>query len=426
MTPSAHSAAALDLKGSQSKRVDALQPLLRDHARAQRIGRAPAQNAAGPRRQPWPLNILMLLSDGFGGFGGIAKFNRDFLGALDSCDVVERVHALPRLIPGPIDETIPEAVVYDREAAAGKLAFMMRLASHLSVRRPPNLVVCGHLNLLPAAWSYARVRGARLALIVHGFEARAPRRSVRWLARDIDAVIAVSRHTAEMFAAWSGVALERTFVLPNCVDLDRFEPAERDAGLAARYGLGASRVLLTVGRLSADERYKGVDAVIEAMPRLLARFPDLKYLVVGGGSDRSRLAARSVTLGVADRVVFAGRIAEAEKVAHYNLADAYVMPSFGEGFGIVLIEAAACGVPVIGSRADGSREALLDGRLGRLVDPHRDNELIDAVTSVLTAGAQRCRNPLVRTFSIDNFTASVAEWARAQSHAIAVRADTPA
>jgi phosphatidylinositol alpha-1,6-mannosyltransferase len=196
----------------------------------------------------------MLLSDGFGGFGGIAKFNRDFLAALDSCEAVERVHALPRLIPGPIDETIPEAVVYDRKAAAGKLAFMMRLASHLSVRRRPNLVVCGHLNLLPAAWSYARMRGARLALIVHGLEARAPRQSVRWLARDIDAVIAVSRHTAEMFAAWSGVALERTFVLPNCVDLDRFVPAERDAGLAARYGLGDCRVLLTVGRLSAHER----------------------------------------------------------------------------------------------------------------------------------------------------------------------------
>jgi phosphatidyl-myo-inositol dimannoside synthase len=373
-----------------------------------------------------PLNILMLLSDGFGGFGGIAKFNRDFLVALDSCDVVGRVHALPRLIPGPIDEPIPEAVVYDREAAAGKLAFIGRLASHLSVRQRPNLVVCGHLNLLAPAWAYARARGARLALIVHGIEARMPRPSVRWLARDLDAVIAVSHHTAQMFTAWSGVAAERTFILPNCVDLDRFVPAERDTGLAARYGLGASRVLLTVGRLSADERYKGVDAVIEAMPRLLARFPDLKYLVVGDGSDRPRLEAKTVTLGVANRVAFAGRVDETEKVAHYNLADAYVMPSFGEGFGIVLIEAAACGVPVIGSRADGSREALLDGRLGRLVDPHSENELVDAVADALNAGAARLRNPLVRNFSFENFTARVGEWARAQSHEIAVRADIPA
>src|ERR1700677_415918 len=73
------------------------------------------------------LRVMMLLTDGFGGVGGIAKFNRDFLGALDGCAEVERVHALPRLIPEPIDELIPEAVVYDRKSAGGKLAFMVRL-----------------------------------------------------------------------------------------------------------------------------------------------------------------------------------------------------------------------------------------------------------------------------------------------------------
>ena len=76
------------------------------------------------------LGVLMLLTDGFGGLGGIAKFNRDFLQALDACALVERVYALPRLIPQPIEEAIPEAVVYDRKAARGRLAFLRRLASH--------------------------------------------------------------------------------------------------------------------------------------------------------------------------------------------------------------------------------------------------------------------------------------------------------
>src|SRR5580693_10616468 len=179
MIRSVQSALRLDLNGSISKGSDVPRAFPRDDARSRHRGVAPAQSVAGQGHQQRPLNILMLLSDGFGGFGGIAKFNRDFLTALDSCDVVGRVHALPRLIPGPIDERIPEVVVYDRRAAAGKRAFIMRLASHLATRERPNLVVCGHLNLLPAAWIYARARGARLALIVHGFEARTPRRWAR-------------------------------------------------------------------------------------------------------------------------------------------------------------------------------------------------------------------------------------------------------
>src|SRR5580693_8706353 len=95
------------------------------------------------------LRVLMLLTDGFGGFGGIAKFNRDFLQALDACALVQQVHALPRLIPERIEETIPEAVVYDRKAARGRLAFMRRLAMHAWRNERIDLVVCGHLHLLP-------------------------------------------------------------------------------------------------------------------------------------------------------------------------------------------------------------------------------------------------------------------------------------
>ena len=113
-------------------------------------------------------------------------------------------------------------------------------------------------------------------------------------------------------------------------------------------------------------------------------------------------------------VIFTGQIPESEKVAHYNLADAFVMPSTGEGFGIVLIEAAACGVPVIGSRADGSREALRDGLLGRLVDPRKPEELIEAVTAVLKNPSSRVRADGIDMFSTQNFRARVADWCRAQ------------
>ena len=150
------------------------------------------------------LHILMLLTDGFGGVGGIAKFNRDFLQALDGCALVERVQALPRLIVQPIKKrAIPEAVVYDRRAAGGKAAFLRRVAAHLCRPDRVELVICAHLNLLPAAWLLARLRGARLVLIIHGIEAWEPSRRLltRRLASSVDAFISVSRVSAEKFTA---------------------------------------------------------------------------------------------------------------------------------------------------------------------------------------------------------------------------------
>jgi glycosyltransferase involved in cell wall biosynthesis len=113
--------------------------------------------------------------------------------------------------------------------------------------------------------------------------------------------------------------------------------------------------------------------------------------------------------------VFAGYISESEKVAHYNLADVYVMPSSGEGFGIVLIEAAACGVPLIGSQIDGSREALLGGCLGRLVDPRNQQQLLEEITAALEKRPSRTRSDAIETFSRENFNARVASWCRAQA-----------
>jgi phosphatidyl-myo-inositol dimannoside synthase len=363
------------------------------------------------------LRVVMLLTDAFGGVGGIAKFNRDFLQALDACAIVERVHAKPRLIPESIGEVIPEAVVFDRRAAVGKAAFLRRLGAHVWRGGQVDLVICGHLYLLPAAWLLARLRGARLALIIHGLEAWTPSGKIlsNQLAHRVDSFISVSRYSAERFASWSNVSMDRAFILPNCVDLSEYQPRCRDLTLVARYGLQSSKAILTVGRLAARERYKGFDQVIDLMPRLLQRFPSLKYLIVGDGPDRARLEAKVGSMGLEKNVVFAGYIPESEKVAHYNLADAYVMPSSGEGFGIVLIEAAACGLPVVGSRTDGSREALLDGRLGALVDPNSPNELQEAVIAALENRSSRGCSAEIATFSIQNFRAHVADWCCGQT-----------
>jgi glycosyltransferase involved in cell wall biosynthesis len=368
---------------------------------------------------------MMPLTDAYGGFGGISRFNQDFLKALDACPRVERVHAIPRLIGTAFeDERLPESVVYDRYAAQGKVAFVKGVWAHNWRADRVNLVICGHVNLLPVAWMFARFHKLRLALIIHGIEAWTPTRYkiANKLASKVDSVIAVSRFSATRFASWSGFPADRAFILPNCVDLGRFKPQPRDPALVNRYGLASSRVIMTTARLDSHDSYKGVDKVILSMPRLLARFPTLKYLIAGDGSDRPRLDGLVESLGLSAHVVFAGRISEAEKVAHYNLADAYVMPSTGEGFGIVLIEAAACGVPVIGSLTDGSQEALLGGRLGRLIDPNDRDALVRAVTETLAMPAPG-RNPLIEHFSEARFQERVACWLEEQVVLMGARSD---
>jgi len=160
-------------------------------------------------------------------------------------------------------------------------------------------------------------------------------------------------------------------------------------------------VIMTLGRLSADERYKGFDEVLEVMPRLISKLPDLVYLIAGDGSDRARLERKAAALGLQGHVVFSGHVPESEKADHYRLADAFVMPSRGEGFGFVFLEALACGIPVVGSKADGGRDALRDGMLGRLVDPEDSTELVEAIVQVV-------REPKgvpegLKIFSFENF-----------------------
>ncbi|HBE33159.1 MAG TPA: glycosyl transferase group 1, partial [Cyanobacteria bacterium UBA11368] len=155
-------------------------------------------------------------------------------------------------------------------------------------------------------------------------------------------------------------------------------------------------------RLWSGDIYKGVDVTIRALPQIAAAFGEIKYLVIGRGDDQPRLAQLAKDLGVADRVVFAGFVPTKDLVEHYRLADAYVMPS-QEGFGIVYLEAMACGIPVLSGDADGSADPLQDGRLGWRV-PHRDPEAVAAACiEILTGNDGRCDGQWLRQQTLAQF-----------------------
>ena len=329
------------------------------------------------------MNVLVLLHDSYGAVGGIAKFNRDLLGALMRDARVAQVSVLPRVEPTEPPPPSPKLRLRPKPAGGKPGYFAAAIAERLK-GRGADLVIAGHMRLLAPAIA-ARPRRRPLWTVVHGIDAWEPQREGldRMLAAAVDRVIAVSAYTRDRMARWSGLSAERFRLLPNCVDLAAFTPGPPDPALQARYGLTGRTVLMTLARLAERERYKGIDEVLEAMPRLIEDHPRLAYLVVGDGPDRARLEAKAAALSLADRVVFAGRIPECEKAAHYRLADAFAMPGRCEGFGIVYLEALACGIPVLGSKIDGSRDALLEGRLGILVDPRDPEDVLAGLRRVL-------------------------------------------
>jgi len=346
---------------------------------------------------------LVLVSDAFGGRGGIAKFNRDLLTALSAYPEFRSAEVFPRVMPDP-PGPLPRGIHFRTTCVGSKLRYGLNVLASVMFGPRYDLVICGHINLLPLASAAAKLARRPLVLFIYGIDAWQPtgNRLTNSIVRGLETVVSISAITRDRFLSWSGIDAAKVQVLPNAIDLERFNPGPRSDMLVERYGLKDRKVLLTLGRLASAERYKGFDEVLDILPDLAIDVPEISYLIVGEGDDRARLQKKAADLGVAGRVVFTGYVPEAEKADHYRLADAYVMPSRGEGFGFVYLEAMACGIPTVGSAVDGSREALANGDLGVLVDPADRRAVLDAVRGAIDL--PRRRPPQLAQFSFANFS----------------------
>jgi len=249
---------------------------------------------------------------------------------------------------------------------------------------PALCVLSGTRAVLHGQWTTAlgSLLARRLGLIdgyfvaAHGRELRTDRlppaeRSLRRIALGgAAAVFPVSRYTADL-ARGCGVPPERIHVVANGVDTELFTPRDK-ADARRRLGLGQRRVVLTAARLVPR---KGVDTVIEAIRAIAPRYPDLAYVVVGDGPDRQRLEALAGPLVGSGRVLFRGRVPREELPDYHAAADVFAMPAREErdgcveGFGLVFLEAGACGTAVIGARSGGIADAVEHEVNGLLVQP---------------------------------------------------------
>jgi glycosyltransferase involved in cell wall biosynthesis len=363
--------------------------------------------------------IVLALSCVFSVRGGIPRFNQLFCRAVDEL--------APELgLQGSVASLLDRREDYLRSGAGwkrlefvpggGQLGFAVRVFFEC-VRSKTDALLIGHLGMTPLglfAWPFLS-RG--YAFVAHGIEAWDERRfSRRFAARGARVIFVVSKHTGEALSKSTGVRADFLRCLPNALDpnfdFTRFSESNGQDGVPGE--------LLTVSRLWAEEKLKGVDHTLTAFARIAERFPEVRYRIVGEGSDKPRLRNLAASLGIADRVFFEENLSDEELADRYRRCSLFVLPSGQEGFGIVFLEAMRYGKPCIGGAAGGTPEVIEDGVTGLLV-PYGDVAALEAALVRLLespelrrAMGRAGRERLLREFTYERFRdrlrGYLAEW----------------
>jgi phosphatidylinositol alpha-1,6-mannosyltransferase len=200
---------------------------------------------------------------------------------------------------------------------------------------------------------------------------------------------------------WPSVRDKLTVITPG-VDIERFRPAPTDAQVRQRLGWAGRRVVLTAGRL---QMRKGHDCLIRALPAIRDTIPDVLYAIVGEGDRRDALQSLAAEIGVLDCVRFHGALGDDELIECYQQCDVLALPNREvngdfEGFGMVLVEAQACGRPVLAGASGGTAETMRPGDTGWLVNCDKPEPLAQALVDALSDATK-----------LDQFGAAGRRWA---------------
>jgi phosphatidyl-myo-inositol dimannoside synthase len=355
--------------------------------------------------------FIVLATDAFG-TGGIERTTRTLIRTLGERFGADRVGLLS-VWGGRAD--LPARVLYrgPRSGGARPVPVAERVMFSISAfrqawrwRRRLVVVAC-HPHLAPVALAAGRISRSRIAVWCHGDEVWRPLRpSVGWALRHADLVFAPSRFTADQVARWADLERDVT-VVPHGYPPELVPP--KPTPVPGR--------VLSVARLNPGDRYKGVDTLVRAWPRVLESQPDAELIIVGDGVDRARLERLAIDSGTNGHVRFTGRIDDRDLQELYRTSAVFALPTGatvgsgagGEGFGLVFLEAAAAGIPVIAGRSGAVPEVVEDGRTGILVEPGDSVAVADAIGVLLKDEKIRSRMGLVararakRHFSYDAF-----------------------
>lgn len=349
------------------------------------------------------MNVVGIALAVYGRVGGMERFNQRVVRCLGELACAgEDQSRVVALWDRPEDAARAPTGVRLHPGESRKMSTAVEFLRAVRAARP-TVILYGHVLLtplaVPARWLAPK---ARHVLFAHGMEVwgEPPFRHIpawerRLVRTRIDRIAAVSRFTAMRMAAAYRLPLDRFRLLPNAVD---------DAGTpAAQPAAGAT--VLAVTRLEPDERTKGVDVLVRAMPAVCAAVPDAQLMVVGDGPLRPELEGLATSLGLGSRVAFTGFLPDDALQRAYAASAVFALPSRQEGFGIVFLEAWRHGLPVVAGDQDAGAEIVAAGGGGHAVDPSSPAVVAQAIISLLRDPVARHRmGEAGRAAVVDRYT----------------------
>jgi glycosyltransferase involved in cell wall biosynthesis len=371
-----------------------------------------------------PLQFHLWMPNLFNYKGGIQVYSAHFLEALQNLYPATQLEVfLKHDVDHPLQTlTRPNT----RFHYAGRYPLTLRtpiFAAQLmgwGLWQRPALVLATHLHFTVAAHYLKRLTGIPYWAVAHGVEAwNITQPPLQAALHEADRILAVSNFTRDRLLQEQNLDPAKVVLLPNTFNPDRFHIAAKPTALLQQYHLLPEQpIMLTVARLAEAERYKGYDQLLAALPTIRQTIPNLHYIIVGEGSDRPRLEQLITQLQLQDCVTLAGFVPDRDLCDYYNLCDVFAMPSKREGFGIVYLEAMACGKPVLGGNQDGALDALRNGELGVLVNPNDVFEIAQTIIQILQKGYQnpliyqpeQLRQKVINTFGLASFKATLGEY----------------
>jgi phosphatidyl-myo-inositol dimannoside synthase len=334
--------------------------------------------------------ILALQSTTFSAYGGIPTYNRLVCRVLDDISNGEESHLLIATDKASdIEEPAREFPHLRFQAFNQNRVTLILEFFRMGLTHQVELVLLGHVNYAPLGWLLKKLRPqTRYGVMLYGVDAW---RRLPWLKRRAlqraDFLISISDYTKQKAVEANALTAPTIYLLPNALETISIDPTPNATHMLS--GVGSN--LLSVCRLEETERYKGVDKVIEILPQLSKSVPDIQYVVVGGGTDLERHKQLAEAHGVAGRVHFLGVLSDADLLACYRDCDVFVMPSAGEGFGFVFLEAMKNGRPIVAANSGGAPEVVEDQVTGRLVEYGNEDELAQALAELCLDENKRMR-----------------------------------